>query len=290
MATPRQLSDEHPVFMLLRPHTRFTLQTNKAAYKYFTNRKKTYFEFYAGTLEETRQIAIDSYVRTSFHQLELSRELRSRDVDVLPERYPYRDDARLWIPPIRDFVTAYIDAFYPDDQAVQEDFELQEWAAELMDPARGAIRELVPDDTLDTKAKLIALLAQVLFTAGPGHASQHYSSSYFYRYAPACPAAAYVPPPWKLGRVHEARFRNMLPPIGPASNQARYNTFGNLLYDRFGDYRRYALSRLPQAQQPITQLRAALARVECEIEGRLQDRMLPYNFLLPSRVPNSTNI
>ena len=290
MATPRQLSREHPVYVLLRPHLRFTLRVNREAYKYFIDRSKTYFDFYAGTLEETRQIAIQSCLERGFLELELEAELASRGVQEAPADYPYRDDARLWRQPIRDFVTAYVEAFYRSDPAVRDDPELQAWAAELMDPARGAVKKLVPGDRLDAKAKLVALLAQVLFTAGPGHASQHFSSNHYYRYAPAFPGAAHAPPSWQGDRAHEARFRNLLPPIRTAARQWSYNTFTNYRHDRFGHYDRYPLGRLPQAAEPIRRLHAALEAVEREILERGRKRPYPYEFLLPSRVPNSINI
>jgi arachidonate 15-lipoxygenase len=289
MATPRQLSRNHKISILLEPHLRFTLRANDYAYKYFTNRKKTYADFYAGTLEETRQIAIQSYRETGFLDLEFETDLVRRGVDRVPADYPYRDDARLWITPIRNFVTAYVDAFYPDDASVREDRELQAWFGELVDPACGALKRLVPGDRLDAKAKLIGLLAQVLFIAGPGHASQHYPSNYFYRYAPAFPGAAYIPPPWQPELMNAARHLNTLPPIGTASRQVMFGTFGAYRYGVFGNYRGYRLGRLPQAAAPIQQLREALKRVECTLEQRQQQRLVPYEFLLPSRVPNSVN-
>lgn len=291
LATPRQLSNEHPVFVLLQPHLRFTLQANKDAYRYFVNRRMTYHEFYSGTLEETRQIAIQSHLSSkTFRDLGLERELASRGVQDAPADYPYRDDARLWLRPIRDFVTAYLGAFYRSDTAVQEDHELQAWAAELMNREYGAVKGLVPENRLDTVGKLIDLLAQVIFTAGPGHASQHFAGNFYHRYAPAFPAAAYAPPPWRGERAHEARLRNTLPPILPASNQVRYSTFTNLQYDRFGHYGRYALGRVQQARESVARLQAALVEVERTILDRQAQRMLPYEFLRPSRVPNSINI
>jgi arachidonate 15-lipoxygenase len=290
LATARQLAFEHPIHLLLRPHTRYTLATNSAAYKDFVDRKEIYFDFYAGTLEESRQILIESYKEKTFLALDLEAELTSRGVSSHLDHYPYRDDARLWRAPIRDFVNAYVRAFYACDASVRQDAELQAWAAELMDRDFGAVCGLVPDDCLDTIDKLVDLLAQVLFIAGPGHASQHFSEMYYYRYQPAFAAAAYAPPVWDAGRANEARFRNTLPPIDPGGLQFAYSDFGDFRYDRFGDYSQYPLDRVRQAVGPIRRLQASLERVELTIEERLAERMLRYDFLLPSRVPNSINI
>jgi arachidonate 15-lipoxygenase len=283
VATPRQLASQHPVSRLLRPHLRFTLAANRAVYAYFN-------DFYAGTLEESREIAIQSYHKHRFHALELEAELAGRGVGEAPAVYPYRDDARLWRQPIRDFVGSYLGEFYSSDASVRGDGELQDWARELMDPQRGAVNGLVPDGDLDSTAKLADLLSQVIFTAGPGHASQHFPANHYYRHAPTFPGAAYVPPTRRQDRNHEARLRNALPPARSAARQWTYNSFTNYQYDRFGDYTGYDLATMPEAQRPIATLHTDLVEVENEIQRRQAARRYPYPFLLPSRVPNSVNI
>lgn len=290
MATPRQLSEDHPVFALLRPHTAYTLPANQAAYKYFVSRKETYYEIYSGTLEDSRNIAIQTCLRRSFRELAPVADFEHRDVLDGPAVYPYRDDVLLWIEPIHEFVRAYVDACYADDVAIQRDAQLQAWAAELMDPACGALRGMLPDDRLDTRRKLVDLLAQVLFLAGPGHASQHYAGAYYYRYSPAFPGGAYAPPAWQADLENEARWLQLLPPLRAARDQFIYNTFVQYRFDRFGHYDRYPLGRRPEAREPVRKLQAALAEVERTIAEREKTRLLPYGFLRPSLVPNSANI
>jgi arachidonate 15-lipoxygenase len=300
LATPRQLAREHPIHILLRPHLQFTLPVNKAAYDYFRKRRKLYFDVHAGTLEEMREIAIQSYLEDEFPDLELEAEVASRGVERSPEVYPYRDDARLWREPIREFVQSYVHAFYASDRAVQDDGELQAWFDELTHPPLEEEREpraterrtrtLVAGDRLDTRDALVGLLAQVLFIAGPGHASQQYSANYFYRYPPAFPGSAYLPPPWRDDSLNAARFQNTLPPIRTAARQWTYNTFTNFRMRRFGRYGFHRLARLPEARQPILRLQQRLREIEGEIARRNRERPYPYEFLLPSQVPNSIHI
>jgi arachidonate 15-lipoxygenase len=290
MATPRQLPPRHPVRLLLQPHTRFTLTTNQAGYRYLIDRSKLYNEIYTATLEQLRTVAIQAYIEHGFIDLQLEADLARRGVQDAPACYPYRDDLRLWLKPIQDFVRAYVETFYSDDAAVQADDALRAWKEELTDPARGAVRELVPGDRLDSRQKLVDLLAQVLFTAGPGHASQHFSAVHYYRYTPTFPAAAYAPPPRRSDPLDFAAWLSMLPSIDRASDQFRSNTFTNYRYDRFGSYGRFPLGSLPQVRQPIARLQADLADVERVIQQRQATRLFPYEFALPSRVPNSINI
>jgi hypothetical protein len=81
-----------------------------------------------------------------------------------------------------------------------------------------------------------------------------------------------------------------LPQIRQAARQFTYSTFGNFQYDTFGNYERYPLGGMREAQEPIRKLREALEVVESEIRDRQSKRPLSYDFLLPSRVPNSINI
>jgi arachidonate 15-lipoxygenase len=292
LATPRQLPKRHPVRVLLEPHLRFTIPVNRAAYKYFIKRSKTYYAFYAGTLEESRAISIESYFDTGFRAMDLEADLAARGVTTSPRCYPYRDDARLWRGTIQRFVRTYVEACFASDADVAGDAALQAWAAELVDPDRGAVRDLLPDSGLVSREALTDLLAQVIHTAGPGHAAQHYASNHFYRYAPAFPGAAYVPPNWSEGPTSEARLQNLFPPIRVAARQWTYNTFTNFRYDRFGRYGRSALGRMPEAQPAVRALEADLKRIEESVcrENKNGRRPYPYEFLLPSQVPNSINI
>ncbi|MFT5441508.1 MAG: arachidonate 15-lipoxygenase [Myxococcota bacterium] len=290
MATPRQLGEKHPIFMLLRPHTRFTMAANKAAYKDYLDRKQIYAELYSLKLEEYRAFSIDAYNALNFMDLALPVDLERRHITSSPENYPYRDDAKLWLDPINTFVGEYIDAFYECDDDVAGDVPLQAWKEELTTPGMGGIVGLVPDDELDTKKKLVDLLTHVLFVAGPGHASQHYAEMRFYRYPLAFVGSAYAPPPLKKHEAHRARFYQTLPPISQATTQFTYSTFGDFQYDRFGDYSRYPLGSLAEARGPIRKLQTSLREVDGIITERMKDRPLDYGFLRPSSVPNSINI
>ena len=98
-------------------------------------------------------MAIEGYYEHGFMELHLEADLQRRGVETTPARYPYRDDLRLWLRPIHDFVRKYVDSFYADDAAVRTDVPLQAWKDELTDQARGAVRSLVPGDRLDSRQK-----------------------------------------------------------------------------------------------------------------------------------------
>jgi arachidonate 15-lipoxygenase len=290
MATARRLSRRHKVRSLLAPHLRYTLVANGAAYDHLVDRSKIYAEIYSASIENLRALIVQRYLGRGFTELGFEADLVERKVEQAPADYPYRDDMRLWIAPVREFVTSYVQNCYAGDAAVRDDGELQDWADELVHEDGGAVRMLVPGGALDTRAKLVDLLAQLLLIAGPGHAAQHFTATYFYRYAPLFPAGVYEPPPGPADPVDRARWQSMLPPLAAAAHQFQSNTHTDYRYRRFGSYWGYRLDRLPEAREPIRRLKQALAQVETTIAARQPRRLFRYDFLLPSRVPNSVNI
>lgn len=291
MATYRNLARNHPVHVLLEPHLRFTLGTNEAAYNNFVDRTDAYFTFYAGTLEELRQTVKIAHAADELWKLELEEELGDRGVETGPAEYPYRDDMRLYMGAIGTFVERYVDAYYAHDSDVLADWELRSWVAELTDPARGSIHGLFrPGEAMDSRATLSRILTQVIFTAGPGHASQHFSQMHYYRYPPAFAASAYAPPPADPAHDTEAHWRAMLPPFDAANLRFAYSTFGDFRWDRFGRYWRYRLGWQPKTRAIVRDFQDALKSVEATIEARDVGRHRDCAFYRPSQVPNSINI
>jgi arachidonate 15-lipoxygenase len=171
LSTHRQLAADHPLHVLLRPHLLHTLAVNRAALNLLKKPGSVFDQIYAGRLAETRQIMIASHQRWSFRELDLETDLAARGIGDQPLDYPWRDDARLWRAAIERFVGAYVEIFYASDQDVRGDHELQSWFTELGAEDGGNLRGLTDSGRLDDRAELVALLAQILFMAGPGHAA-----------------------------------------------------------------------------------------------------------------------
>jgi arachidonate 15-lipoxygenase len=245
---------------------------------------------YAGELPETREIMIKSYHQWSVREQALDADLAARGVEVQPTDYPWRDDGKLWWPAIQRFVDDYVALFYANDQAVRDDTELQAWIAELQAADGGHLRGLMPGPNLDTVAELTAVLGQFLFTAGPGHAAVHYPQTDYFTYIPAFPGAAYRPPPKDGEPVDEARIVDTLPPFSVGADQFQNNQIAYYRFDKFGDYSKYPLAKVSVAQPLITRLQDDLRVIEDQINTRNRTRARPYEYMLPSLVPNSINI
>ncbi|MEM7413774.1 MAG: lipoxygenase family protein [Myxococcota bacterium] len=291
IATPRQLPESHCVYKLLYPHMQFTLTTNVSVYQYFSDRSKLYFEFYSGNLEELRQITVQGYESSTFRGLQIDREIESRGVTDAPAVYPYRDDSVRYWKPIHRFISRYVDIHYRDDRAVRDDARLQGWIEELQDPHRAALKDLVEDGRMDSRAKLKDLLTQVLFIAGPGHAAMHFAGYFYYRFSPAAPSTNLMPPPDAAEDGTRARYLRTLPTIRMGRDQWVNSTQALWRFGRFGHYDGYPLGHEGgEVDAAILQFQADLEKVEHEISKELRTRPYRYDFLLPSNVPNSINL
>jgi arachidonate 15-lipoxygenase len=286
VSTRRQLSPSHPVYVLLEPHLAYTLPVNHSAFGLLKKPGSIFDEVYAGELCETRQIMIESYGQWSYHDLGLERDLEARGVGDAPLEYPYRDDARLWMPVIQRFVSKYLALYYRRLTDIPSDWELQAWARELTDPDGGNVRGLFVGGRVSTVGELVEVLSRLLFVTGPGHAAVHYPQTDYFTYVPAFPGAAFSPPP----RGEIPPLADMLPPFSVGADQFLNNQIANYRFDRFGDYSRYPLGRVSAAEPLVAELNASLTSIEGIIAARNRERARPYPYLLPSLVPNSINI
>jgi arachidonate 15-lipoxygenase len=290
LSTRRQLAPEHPVFVLLEPHTRYTISVNHQAFSALKRPGSVFDTLYAGELPETRAIMIKSYERWTLLEQSLEVDLKARGVEAGPRDYPWREDARLWKSVIDRFVDGYLRLFYRGDADVAQDWELQAWFAELGAQKGGNLRGLTADGRLDTVDKLIAMLAQFLFIAGPSHAAVHYPQTDYFTYVPMYPGAAYQPPPRPDEPISETRLYDTLPPYSVGADQFQNNQIAYYRFDKFGDYHAYALGRLEAARPLVARLGEELLEIERTINERNRTRPRPYRYMLPSLTPNSINI
>jgi len=88
----------------------------------------------------------------------------------------------------------------------------------------------------------------------------------------------------------DERIRSTLPPFSRGVAQFLNHQIAYYRFDRFGDYRKYRLSRVALAQEALARLADDLRSIERCIEERNRARRRPYRYLLPSLVPNRINI
>lgn len=328
LAAHRQLSAMHPIFKLLDPHMRYTLEINALARQSLINSD--------GVIESCftpgrycMEMSAAAYENWRFDLEGLPADLIRRGMAVpdptephgiklLIEDYPYAADGLLIWSAIENWVRTYVSKYYPNSDDICHDSELQSWYAESINVGHADLSHKPWWPPLSTPENLISILTTIIWLASAQHAALNFGQY---------PYGGYVPnrPP-------------LMRRLIPDENDFEYANF-------IADPQKFFLSSLPsllqatkymavvdnlsthspdeeyigERQQPSTwtgdgeiveafyEFSSEIQRVEREIERRNSDMrlrnrcgagILPYELLTPSSeqgvtckgVPNSVSI
>lgn len=311
LATYRSLPREHPLYVLMTPNFEGTLFTNNMAVKSI-NTGDSYLNvtmmIFSGTMLATLGIAGNAVSRVNYNDNMLRHNLRLRGVNdrhSLPN-YPYRDDALLIHNAIYRFVRDYVHLYYQSNDDVTGDYELQNWAMEVSSihgarihgvgqprferDAGGKESEHVEEGRIETRRYLIDLVTEVIYIASCHHALTNFPLADYEIYEPGLPGSLYSPPPTDTKPRTREDWLEYLAFINIAIlQQALGFVVGSTYFTRLGYYQACHFND-PRVAGPLYRFQADLAEAEEVINDRNQTRVLRYPYLLPSRIPASTNI
>lgn len=326
IATPRQLPTGHPLYQLLKPHFQFLLAINTRGNEILLAAGAAIDHLMAPTRAASLGLINRAYREQPFQAYSLLNDIQQRGIaaEFLPE-FPYRDDALLLWEAIARYVSRYLQRYYPDDWAVQQDPYLQAWAAELGTPISTRPRAEFPQapvwlpqewvvqtglepehwptyprvpgfptaagrqlGELTGLQQLIEIATQIIFTCGPQHAAVNFSQFDYVGYTPNAPLALYSRPD------RSVPLEQLLPPVAQDLAQIELTfALSGITWGKFGSA---DLIQFADAgdRQILTQLQTDLTEIERVIGVRNQQRRadsgVEYPYLLPSRIPNSINI
>jgi arachidonate 15-lipoxygenase len=324
IATPRQLPANHPLHRLLMPHFQFLLAINTRGNAILLSEGAAIDKLMAPTRAASLGLINRAYRERPFMDYALPTDLQQRGLEpkFLPE-FPYRDDAELLWEAIARYVTHYLQRYYADDRAVQQDSYLQAWAEELGAPLNSRPRNefaqapgwlpaewlaetglhlehlpnyaRVPDfpsaerpGELTSLQQLIDIATVLIFTCAPQHAAVNFSQFDYVGYTPNAPLATYRSPdtPTTLEQLlpsPEQELGQM--ELTFALSGIHYGQLGSSDQIRFSD---------AGDRQVLQNFQAELEAIEEKINTRNQERLtksgVAYPYLLPSEIPNSINI
>ena len=309
LATLRRLSTRHPVGSLLRLHFEGTLYINDSAIKNLIAPTGGVDAVMAGRIDAVQGFIAQTVRAYRFDDAMLEKELASRgvaDADLLPE-YPYRDDARMVRAAVHSWIDDYVRLYYPSSAEVLADEELQAWAGEIVAPDGGRVQGFGQGGGIRTVEYLVDALTHIVFTASAQHAAVNFPQGDICDFAPAVPLAAYTPAPTSKVGITQQTYWDLLPPLGQANYQMVLGRLlGSIYHTRLGNYpKRWSWN-------PLTEFGVLLgteppglydARVEplltafqlslLDVEERIHEENVArsrYEYLLPSRIPQSINI
>jgi arachidonate 15-lipoxygenase len=308
LATKRKLHPNHHLRILLEPHFEGTILINYGAHKMLIARYGQVDGLLASTIEEEQSLAIEgakSYLQ-SFNDVMFPKTLTSHGVSdsaQLPD-YPYRDDGLLLWDAIKTWASAYLSIYYTSDTEIEDkinkkkgrvkdDQQLQAWAKELVSTASthgGRLKNFGEDNSgaIKTLNYLIDAVSSVIFTASVQHAAVNFPQYELMSYAPAFPLALYSPAP--TSAEEQGNFMSMLPSVDRAQNQIQVlGLLGAVHYTQLGQYNKGHFKD-ERVVDPLGKFQDRLTEIEDEITKKNDSRLMRYEFLLPSKIPQSINI
>ncbi|XP_051743109.1 LOW QUALITY PROTEIN: hydroperoxide isomerase ALOXE3-like [Ctenopharyngodon idella] len=291
MATLRNLPPPHPLYKLLFPHIRYTLQINIMARNRLIS-KDGVITMYAGVGGESLATLLKRATASlTYSALCLPDNISERGLENVPHYY-YRDDGmKLWNI-INKFVAAFLSHYYQSDAHVQEDTELQRWISEIFTNGfLGRDGSGIPS-SLQTVTELVKFVTMVIFTASAQHAAVNNGQFDFGGWMPNFPSALRKPPPKEKGQTTEDTILETLPDVSTTVNGMAVL---RLLSKDSADH--YPLGQFPENLYDedvpcklIEEFQKDLRELSDLIEERNKNLELPYTYLNPKNVDNSVAI
>ncbi|XP_051141928.1 linoleate 13S-lipoxygenase 2-1, chloroplastic [Andrographis paniculata] len=206
IATNRQLSAMHPIYRILHPHFRYTMEINGLARSALING--------GGIIETTFSplkyaIELSSVVYDKlwrFDEQALPADLISRGLAVedpnephglkmtIPD-YPYANDGLLIWDAIKQWVSDYVEYYYEDDSIVKSDTELQAWWDEIRTVGHADKKDEKWWPELNSPEDLIGILTIIIWITSGHHAAVNFGQFDFAGYFPNRPTIARKPMP-----------------------------------------------------------------------------------------------
>ncbi|CAM8972881.1 unnamed protein product [Rhodiola kirilowii] len=201
IATNRQLSAMHPIYRLIDPHFRYTMEINALAREALIN---------AGGIIETCfspgkysiELSSAAYdLQWQFNNEALPEDLISRGLAVKDETaphglkllisdFPYANDGLLIWDSIKEWVTDYVNYYYPDPKLVETDEELQAWWTEIRTEGHGDKKDEPWWPIMKTPEDLIQIITTMVWVTSGHHAAVNFGQYDFAGYFPNRPTMA----------------------------------------------------------------------------------------------------
>ncbi|XP_020541448.1 lipoxygenase 2, chloroplastic isoform X2 [Jatropha curcas] len=206
IATNRQLSVMHPIYRLLHPHFRHTMEINALARESLIS--------VGGIIEssfspgkysmEFSSVAYDKFWR--FDHQALPNDLINRGMAVEDEKaphglkltiedYPFANDGLILWDIIKSWITDYVNHYYPEPDLVASDEEIQAWWREIRTIGHADKKDEPWWPQLRTPQDLIDFATTMAWVASGQHAAVNFGQYAFGGYFPNRPTIARIKMP-----------------------------------------------------------------------------------------------
>ncbi|CAA7015628.1 unnamed protein product [Microthlaspi erraticum] len=206
IAANRQLSAVHPIYRLLYPHFRYTMEINARARQNLINA--------GGIIENTfwpgkysLELSSDVYGKLwRFDREGLPADLISRGLAVEDKTvehgvrltitdYPFANDGLMLWDALKEWITDYVNHYYPKAELITSDEELQEWWSEVRNVGHGDKKDEPWWPDLKTPEDLIGIVTTIAWVASGHHAAVNFGQYGYGGYFPNRPTTTRIKMP-----------------------------------------------------------------------------------------------
>jgi arachidonate 15-lipoxygenase len=291
VATLRAFDNTHHIYRLLISHYEGTNFINNGAVLFLMQGEQFVDTLFAADRSAVCAEVVNKRMAFNIMDSALPTQISQRGLDdtvALPE-CPYRDDGLLIWNALSSWVSSYVDLWYQNDLQVFTDLQVQKWSNDII--SHGKLAGFKP--VITVKA-LKDILTVAIFTASAQHAAVNFSQPAWMSYTPSMSGSLLQHIPSDQWGKSNADWLGLLSSYNQASLRITvYSLLGSVKHGGLAQY------LLPGTQLPLLDIKAAiplalyrnkLASIETQIIARNATRLLPYEYLLPSKIPASTNI
>ncbi|XP_041815313.1 hydroperoxide isomerase ALOXE3-like [Chelmon rostratus] len=290
VATLRSFPVIHPLYKLLVPHVRHTLQINTLARKSIFGPEGILSTSSLG-LEGMTGLLRRAVSELTYSSLCLPENIAARGLQSIPNFY-YRDDGlKLWNI-INSFVKAIVEYYYPSDREVRKDTELQGWICEIFTHGFLGNKASGFPASFNTVKEVIKFITMVIFTVTAQHAAVNNGQFDYNSWAPNGTLLLHKPPPTTKGQSSMETILETLPNVGET---VRFAAMVWILSDKYTDVillGTYPEERFdePAPKQAIKKFQAELSSLSEAITARNLQLEVPYIYMNPTQIENSVTI
>ncbi|KAH9608062.1 hypothetical protein KSS87_017304 [Heliosperma pusillum] len=320
IAANRQLSAMHPIYRLLHPHFRYTMEINALAREALINAGgiiESSFSFGKYSLELSSVIYGSEW---RFDHQALPADLISRGMAIEDptaphglklhiEDYPFANDGLVLWDILKQWVSDYVNHYYPKSSLVESDDELQAWWTEIRTVGHGDKKDEPWWPNLKTTEDLIHIITTMIWVTSGHHAAVNFGQYGYGGYFPNRPTLTRTPMPTEDPTEEERKLFYEKPEVTllkcfPSQIQAtRVMTILDVLSNHSPD-EEYIGENMEAAFEEAAAIKAAFEKFSGrlkELEGIIDERnsneklknrngagVVPYELLKPVSPPGVT--
>uniref|UniRef100_A0A3Q2YKX3 Lipoxygenase domain-containing protein n=1 Tax=Hippocampus comes TaxID=109280 RepID=A0A3Q2YKX3_HIPCM len=288
----RNLPMVHPLYKLLVPHTRYTLQINEQARDTLIGPKGSFTLFAASGGESVTKILARSQSSITYRSLCIPDDIADRIYFVVTYEVFGRMRALRYNLSLQRFVQGMIQYYYKSDDEIQRDSELQTYIGDIFEHGFLSQPQSGIPQSFTTVSELIKFATMVMFTSSSQHAAVNNGQFDYGGWMPNTPLTLQRPPPTKKGTTSEATMLQTLPVINVtvqgmavvwllSRQSSDFVPLGHYPEDHFTE-------EIPRQLQK--DYKAELDKLSTTINNRNKTLEIPYTYLDPKNVENSVAI